>query len=285
MITPEGRPVTGATRVAGVIGDPVAHSLSPALHNAAYAALGLDWVYVAFPVPAGQAAGAVAGLRAMGLVGLSVTMPHKSAVAGLVDRLTPVAERLAAVNTLRWEGPTLVGDSTDAAGFLDSLKDDQVDPRGMKCAVVGAGGAARAVVLALAGAGAGEVIVVNRSPGPAERAAGLAAPVGRPGAPEEIGECGLVVNATPVGMGPDGGLPVDPERLGAGQVVVDLIYHPETTPLLAAARARGATAIGGLGMLVHQAGHQVRAWSGLPPPLEAMAAAARAEVARSSSSG
>ena len=284
----------GSTRLAGVIGDPVRHSLSPVLHNAAFQALGLDWAFVAFPVAAGQAAPALLGMRALSVEGLSVTMPHKTAVSGLVDRLTPVAERLGAVNTVAWEGTALVGHNTDGPGFVESLRSDQgVDPRGMRCVVLGAGGAARAVVLALAEAGAGEVAVVNRTARRAHEAAALAGAAGRVDAPAAVADADLVVNATPVGMGgagPDGtgvmaaGVPVDPGLLKAGQVVVDLVYHPPVTPLLREARSRGATTAGGLGMLVHQAALAFRLWTGEDPPLEVMSAAAAAAVAHSSKS-
>lgn len=276
----------GSTRVAGVIGDPVRHSLSPALHNAAFRALGLDWAFLAFPVAAGQTGPALLGVRALSIDGLSVTMPHKSAVAALVDRLSPAAERLQAVNTVAWEGTALVGHNTDGAGLLDSLGADHgVDPAGRRCLVLGAGGAARAVVLALAGAGAAQVTVVNRTPGPAAEAAALAGPLGRVGVVSEVAAAEIVVNATPVGMAgvtPD--LPIDPDLLQAGQLVVDIVYHPPVTPLLREARARGATTVGGLGMLVHQAAHAFRLWTGEDPPLEVMSAAAAAALAHSSKS-
>jgi shikimate dehydrogenase len=278
----------GATRVAGVIGDPVRHSLSPVLHNAAFRALGLDWAFLAFPVAAGQAAPALLGMRALSIDGLSVTMPHKTEVAALVDRLTPLAARLGAVNTVAWEGTELVGHNTDGPGFLDSLRVDHgFDPAGRRCAVIGAGGAGRAVVAALAEAGASEVVVVNRSPGRAAEAAALAPGVARVGPAEEVAGAELMVNATPVGMGGAGGaqgegaagaLPVDPELLQAGQVVVDIVYHPPVTALLREARARGASTVGGLGMLVHQAAHAFRLWTGEKPPLEAMSAAAAAAI-------
>ena len=151
---------------------------------------------------------------------------------------------------------------------------------GLRCAVVGAGGAGRAVVRALATAGAAEVVVVNRSPAPAEHAVALAGPVARVGRPEEVGEAALIVNATPLGMGvvvttagePEP-LPLDPSRLGPGQVVVDLVYHPPVTPLLTEARARGAQGINGLGMLIHQAAHAFRLWTREEPPLATMRAA------------
>jgi shikimate dehydrogenase len=270
--------------VAGVIGDPVRHSLSPVLHNAAFEALGLDWVYLAFEVPAGEAKAAVEGMRALGIDGLSVTMPHKTDVAAAVDRLSPTAQRLGAVNTVVRHGGVLVGESTDGAGFVDALRSDEgFDPAGRRCLVFGAGGAARAVVLALAEAGAAEVVVAGRTPERVATAAALAGTRGRAGAVEEAEACDLVVNATPVGMagrGDDAGLPFDPARLGGGQVVADLVYHPLVTPLLAEARVRGAVAVNGLGMLIHQAAHAFRLWTGEDPPLAAMSAAAMRALSR-----
>jgi shikimate dehydrogenase len=279
------------TRIAGVIGDPVRHSLSPVLHNAAFDALGVDWVYVAFPVPAGEAQAAVAAMRALGIGGLSVTMPHKAGVAASVDRLTAVARRLAAVNTVIARGGELVGDSTDGDGFLDALRlDEGWDPAGRRCLVLGAGGAARALCLALGTAGAAEVGVVARRPEAADEAVSFAGPAGRVRSVEAAGDADLVVNATPVGMvsaGQGGGdlpLGIDAACLGAGQLVVDLIYHPPTTPLLAAARAAGATAVNGVGMLLYQAGRQVTAWTGREAPLDAMSAALLAALAERGSS-
>ncbi|MFO7281735.1 MAG: shikimate dehydrogenase [Thermoanaerobacterales bacterium] len=279
-----GGPVTGRTRVAAVIGSPVRHSLSPTIHNAAFAATGLDWVYVAFEVPEGRGGDAVAAVRTLGLAGLSVTMPHKAAVHDAVDERTPVAAALGAVNCVYWRGDRLVGDNTDGAGFLDALRADEgVEVGGRRCVVVGAGGAGRAVAHALGGAGAAEVVVVNRSPGPAARAAELAGAAGRVGEPADVARADLVVNATPLGMGVGGAdepLPVDVGLLRPGQVVVDLIYQPAVTPLLAAAAERGAVAINGLGMLVHQAAHAFRRWTGQEPPVAAMREATARELAR-----
>lgn len=281
--------MSGATRVAAVIGDPARHSLSPAIHNAAFRALDLDWVFLAFEVAAADVAAAIAGVRALGIDGLSVTMPHKDAVVDLVDRLTPTAATLGAVNCIAREGAELVGDNTDGAGFVDALRADEgFDPAGKDCAVIGAGGAARAVVLALAGAGAARVTVVNRTAATAESAAGLAGSVGATASAARVRDADLVVNATPVGMRRIGvglesdeeKLPVAADYLRAGQLVVDLVYAPPVTPLLAAARAAGATGVNGLGMLVHQAGHAFRRWTNLDPPLAAMSAAVLAEVAR-----
>ncbi|MDP9402327.1 MAG: shikimate dehydrogenase [Actinomycetota bacterium] len=250
------------------------------LHNAAFRALELDWAFFAFEVPEGEAPDAIAGMRALGLDGLSVTKPHKAAVAGLVDRLSPTAERLAAVNVVVRQGTVLVGDNTDGQGFLDALRLDQgFDPAGRRCVVRGAGGAGRAVILALAEAGAADVVVVaGRSPEKAATGAALAGAVGRVASAEEAGDADLVVNATSVGMG---GEPaeavVDPSLLGPGQLVVDLVYP--VTPFVDAARGQGATAVNGLGMLIHQAAHAFRLWTGEDAPREAMSAAALAALA------
>ena len=277
--------ISGSTDLAVVIGDPVRHSLSPAIFNAAFAASGIDSVFVALEVPSGQAAVAVDAFRAMRWKGMSVTMPHKSDISALVDRLTPVAERLGAVNSVYWSDGVVVGDSTDGAGLVDSLRAEAVEPSGRHCLVLGAGGAARAVVLALAQAGVASLVVVNRTAGAGERTAALAPGLARTGQADEAEGSDLIVNATPLGMGGDERSPLDPSLLRPDQVVADLIYHPSTTPLLRAASAAGATTVGGLGMLVHQAAHQFRNWTGQAPPLEAMWAAARAGAPPSSFSG
>ncbi len=270
------RRLSASTTVVGVIGDPIAHSLSPRLHNAAFAALGVDWVSVGFPVAEGRAGDALAGARALGVRGLSVTMPHKEAVAGLVDQCTPLADRLGAVNCVVFDDEATLGDNTDGPGLVAALRRGVgFDPAGRRCLVVGGGGAARAAVAALADAGAAEVVVVNRTPERATAAAALAAPVGRVGVPTDASRCDLVINATPIGMGgPDREepptWPVDPMLLEAGQVVVDLVYHPLTTPWMEAAGSRGARVANGLGMLVHQAALQLAAWTGLEPPVEVM---------------
>lgn len=273
-----------------VIGDPVRHSLSPVLHNAAFAALELDWVYVALPVAVGHGAAAVEAMRTLGIAGLNVTMPHKAAVAEAVDRCSTVAARLRSVNTVVRGPDGLVGESTDGEGFVRALRTDEgFDPAGARCLVVGAGGAGRAVVLALADAGAAEIVVVARRQAAAEEAAALGGRVGRVGASDEADGCDLIVNATPVGMGevvvdlpdgPTGGLPVAASRLGPGQLVADLVYQPIRTPLVEEARRRGATAVNGLGMLIHQAALSFRLWTGEEPPLEVLSAAAIAELAR-----
>lgn len=274
-------PVSAFTRVVGVIGDPVHHSLSPAIHNAAFVSLGLDWVYVAFPVPRGRGGAAVAAARDLGLAGLNVTMPHKADAAAACDDLTPDAAALGAVNTVvvRPDG-RMLGDSTDGPGFLDALAEERIEVEGRRCLVLGAGGASRAVVLALGRVGA-EVIVAARRPEAAADAArlapgGQAVPLSAAGA--EVPEAQIVVNATPLGMGGEAP-PLDPAVLGPAQVVVDLVYHPAETPLLVAARSRGARVTNGLGMLVHQAARSFTLWTGAEAPLAAMRQAAEAASA------
>jgi shikimate dehydrogenase len=275
--------LSGHTRLAVVIGDPVRHSLSPAIHNAAFAARDLDWVFLACEVPEGRVPEALAGAMALGIEGLSVTMPHKAAVAAAADELSPTARLLGAVNCVTREGRRLVGHSTDGDGFIDALVDEVGwSAKDARCAVLGAGGAARAVVLALAGAEAAEVAVVNRTPGRAETAAALAGTRGRVGMASEVGDFDLVVNATPVGMTGHGGaaVPIDPDLLRPGQILVDLIYEPAETALLSAARARGVRGYNGVRILVGQAARAFELWTGIDAPVEAMAAATTEALAR-----
>jgi len=276
--------LTGATRVAAVIGDPISHSLSPVIHNAGFAAAGLDWVYVGLPVPPGRGAAAVEGMRALGIEGLSVTMPHKAEVLPALDEVSEDARALGAVNCVVRRGDVLRGENTDGAGFLAGLRTDfDFDPTGRTCVVLGAGGAARAVVLALARAGAASVQVVNRTASSAVAAAELAGPVGSVAGAEAVASADLVVNATSVGMrqgksGDAPALPCDAELLGEGQVVAELVYHPLRTALVEAATRRGARASNGVSMLVHQAAVAFELWTGVPAPLEAMRAAVDAHL-------
>ncbi len=277
------RPITATTEVAGLIGTPVRQSLSPVLHNAAYRALGLDWAYVAFDVAPGQAKDAIAGARALGLIGLSVTMPHKDEAARSATRRSQTVRRLQAANTLTFEKGEILADSTDGQGFVEDLREGLgFEASDRRCGVIGAGGAARAVILALAEAGAKEVLVVNRTPVRAFRAAALAGRAGRVARPEELDAADLVVQATAAEMVPGESGPAlwpagaDPSRLGSGQVAVDLVYDPIETKWLAEASRCGATTRNGLGMLVHQAALQVTRWTGRQAPLRAMRAAVKA---------
>lgn len=265
--------ITGATRLAAVIGSPVRHSRSPMIHNAAFAATGLDWVYVALEVAAGNGFDAVRSLAGLGVAGISVTMPHKSDAARACDELTPAAATLASVNTVvvRSDG-TCIGDSTDGEGFLRAIGDDGLEPAGRSVLVLGAGGAARAVAAALVGRGAEVTVAARRSDAAAQLAATISGvrPVAWPNAgPVDVE---VVVNATPIGMGDDPSIPVEPMT---HQWIVDLVYHPVETTLLARARAVGARPVGGLGMLVHQAALAFELWTGVRAPLEVMRRAAQ----------
>jgi len=269
------RAVGGATRVAGIIGDPVVHSRSPAIHNAAYAALDLDWVFVAFRVPAGSAAGALSGARLMGIAGLNVTMPHKTDAAAACDVLSPNAAALGAVNTVVVRDGVLTGDSTDGEGLVRALRDEGIDLGGSKILVLGAGGAGRAITQSLGASGA-RVTVAARRLDAAVAAAALAAD-GKAVDLERVGpavaEADVVVNATPIGMRGEAP-PFDPDLLIGRRLVLDTVYAPVETPLLAAARARSVPAANGLGMLVHQAALAFEAFTGVAAPLAVMRAAA-----------
>jgi shikimate dehydrogenase len=272
----DGQLITGATRVVGVIGDPVGHSRSPAMHNAAFGALGLDWVYVAFPVPRGAGAAAVRAMPALGLAGLNVTMPHKADAAAACDDLAPDAAALGAVNTVVDSAGTLVGHSTDGDGFLRALDDEDVAIAGQRAIVLGAGGAARAIAHALGRVGAHVTVAARRSE-PARSAAALAPDGVAVGLGEiAVDRFDVIVNATPLGMHGEPP-PFDTAKLRFDQCVDDTVY-PAETPLLREARARGLRAAGGLGMLVHQGALSFSLWTGVAPPLDVMrAAAARPE--------
>jgi shikimate dehydrogenase len=279
------RRVGGATRTLGIIGWPVRHSLSPTIHNAAFAALEMDWVFVPLPVAPGDAAAALTGLRAMGFSGANVTMPHKTDVADAVDALTDDARRLRAVNTVVIRTDGLDGHNTDAPGFERFLRRDAgFEPEGRSALIFGAGGAARACALALARAGIARIDVAARDPaatvGLRQACAGLAVDlVVVPFDEAAAHAADLVVNATPLGM--DGEtLPLPP--LAPETFVVDLLYHPAVTPLQVRAREAGSTVFGGLGLLLHQAALSFELWTGHPAPLEAMSAAAVAALAERS---
>jgi shikimate dehydrogenase len=271
--------ISATTRVAAVIGSPVRHSLSPALHNAGFSATGVDWVYTAFDVAPGGAEAALDAMRVLGLGGLSVTMPHKEAVAELVDELDPAAAALRSVNTVVvLDDGRLKGYSTDGAGFVASLGAQGVEVGGSHVGVIGGGGAARAIIDAVARAGAARITVVNRSADRAVAAAELAGSITSVGEAGGLRECDIVVNATSVGMGSTE-LPCDASLLHAAQVVADIVYHPRCTAFLVAAEQAGAHTVEGLGMLVHQAIVQQRLWTGEHVDTAVMWAAAERELA------
>ncbi|MCG8424539.1 MAG: shikimate dehydrogenase [Proteobacteria bacterium] len=281
------RPVNAKTAIAAVIGSPVAHSLSPVLHNAAFAAAGIDAVYVALRVAPSDLAAAVAGFRACGFMGASVTVPHKERIAGLCDALASPADQIGAVNCLVFErrGDELftVGHNTDAGGFVDSLaREAGVDPAGCRAVILGAGGAARAVGAGLADAGAAHIDVVARTP---SRVDWIAA---RPWAEDTLGElcrgCDLVVDCTSTGLSPDREseipAPVPVDLLADDAVVASLVYHRQTE-LLARAHRRGLRTLHGAGMLVYQGARAFELWTARPAPVDAMWKAMRTALAGS----
>lgn len=272
--------ITGRTRVAGVVGWPVAHSLSPAMHNAAFQALGLDWVYAPFAVPPERLADAVRGLAALGFAGANITIPHKQAALALADEVTPAARAIGAANTLVFHDHILA-DNTDWTGFLRALRDVGCDPSGQRALVLGAGGAARSIVYALGSVGA-EVGVFNRSLARADELTSDLAGVFPGGwlraypmdALADVARSGatLIVNTTSLGMAPrvESSPWPDDTAIPAGATVYDLVYNPLATRFLREAKARGARAVDGLGMLVHQGAIAFQMWTGVEPPTDVM---------------
>lgn len=271
--------IDAATQLTGVLGYPVRHSLSPVMHNAAFRALGLNWVYLAFEVPPERLAQAVAGMRGLGIRGLNLTIPHKEAVAPLLDGLTEAAQQIGAVNTLFWEGDRLLGDNTDAEGFVQALREAGVEPAGQTVLILGAGGAARAVAYALNRLHC-RLLIANRT---LARAEALAAEFGatalpmtlealRPLLPHVDG----VVNSTALGMAPhaDTSPPVAWDALPDTAWACDLVYRPLHTRFLQAARERGLRTVDGLGMLVHQGALAFERWTGERAPVAVMRQAA-----------
>jgi shikimate dehydrogenase len=260
------------------LGYPVEHSRSPAMHNAAFDAMGLDYRYVAFAVPPPALRDAVRGLRALGMVGANVTIPLKELVIPYLDDVSEEARMIGAVNTIVSRNGRLLGHNTDAQGFLRSLREDTgVTAKGGRFLIVGAGGAARAVAAGLAMSGARGVVVVNRS---VQRALGMARRfrrlfpavewIGRP--LEELPAARTiraVIQCTSVGMRPEDPSPVPVQWLEPRVAVYDLIYHTRTA-LVREARAVGAPCAGGVGMLVHQGAQAFALWTGRRPPIDVM---------------
>jgi shikimate dehydrogenase len=275
--------ITGKTLLVGVMGWPVEHSLSPAMHNAAFAELGIDWAYLPLPVQPNHVEQALKGLVALNFVGSNVTVPHKQAVMRYMDELGEAAQITGAVNTIHIQDGKFFGYNTDPYGFLNSLKEAGCHPQGMRVAVLGAGGAARAVVYALARAEVDSAIVFNRT---AERAAFLVDDLAdifpdsslsfKALTREALATLGnkvdLVVNTTSAGMYPQVDTCPWPEEVPIphNALFYDLVYNPLETVLLACARAAGATAIDGLGMLVHQGALAFEKWTGEQAPVEVM---------------
>lgn len=279
---PARRPrISGRTRVVGIIGDPVAHSRSPAMHNAAFATLGLDWVYVPLHVDAADVPAAVAAVRALGMAGVNVTVPHKEAVLPHLDALTPLARRVGAVNTVVNRNGRLLGDNTDVHGFAATLRQHGARLRGRHALVIGAGGAARAVLAALTESGVGRVTIANRT---AARAADLArrlrgprrdvVPLAALQDPARLADVALVVNTTSLGLYDTTFPPLAVTATPTRCLFIDLLYGRDTAFLRAARRAGRPTGDGSE-MLLHQGARAFTLWTGRRAPLAAMRAALR----------
>jgi shikimate dehydrogenase len=262
--------------------------LSPAIHNAAFAARGIDAVYLAFEIDTDAMVSTVRALRTIGFLGASVTMPHKEIAHALCDEVGPVADRLGSLNTLvaRDDG-SIYGESTDGDGCVGALRAAGAQLSGAEAVVVGAGATARACILALGDSGVARVVVVNRTRVRAESAALLAPSVASVvdasdavAVKSAIGSADVVVHTTPAGMGLDTSSAFDLGALRRGQFVLDAVYQPLETPVLAAARACGAMAVDGLSMLIHQAARQQELWTRHNPDIAVMRAAAEHELER-----
>ncbi len=278
------------TQRLGVVGFPIEHSISPAIQQAALDALGIDARYERWRIAPAELRAWVESLRGPDVLGANVTVPHKEAVVPYLDELSPTARSIGAVNTIVHRDGRLLGANTDVEGFARSLLEAGFDPHGADVVLLGAGGAARAVAVALLGAGVRRLVLFNRG---LARAEALAALLGdQPGAGQttveayaldapaldaHLAQCTLLVNTTSVGLHPGDSL-LSVERVPAGALVVDIIYNPPETALLAAARARGARTLNGLPMLVHQAALAFQLWTGREAPLGVMFAAARAAL-------
>ncbi|MCT7971969.1 shikimate dehydrogenase [Laspinema olomoucense] len=280
--------ITGTTQLLGVIGYPVKHSLSPVMHNAAIAEMGVDFVYLPWPVAPANLSTAIAGFAAIGVRGFSITIPHKQAIIPLLSEISPVAQAVGAVNTV-WRTPTgWAGTNTDVEGFLAPLQSCDRPWNQTLAVILGAGGAARAVVAGLAQLGCAQICVVGRnldklqafqtswqdSPWLVNLSVHDWSEL-----PQLIPQAGLLVNSTPVGMYPDvGHSPVTPDLLGTlpqGAIAYDLIYTPSPTEFLRQAQAVGAEAIDGSEMLVQQGAAALQIWLDRPVPVDIMGQALR----------
>jgi shikimate dehydrogenase len=274
--------ISGKTIVCGIIGDPIEHTMSPAMHNTAFQTLGLDYTYVPFRVRSLELKKAIEGIRGLNLRGLNVTIPHKVAVMQFLDRIDPLAEKIGAVNTIVNDDGILSGYNTDATGFLQTLHDKDVDPEDKKVLLLGAGGAARAIGNVLAGEKA-RITILNRRQ-ELSWAEDLAHLLTRHyGAKVNTGELtpenlqraiegvDIVVNSTSLGMSPDDDqTPVPADLLGASLTVFDVVYNPYETRLLREAKAAGAKTINGLEMLVRQGAIAFEKWTGIKAPVDVM---------------
>jgi shikimate dehydrogenase len=280
--------------LAGIIGHPLGHSLSPVIHNAGFAALGLDVSYEAWPTPPEELAAAVQRLHGPDYLGMSVTIPHKQAIMPLLDAIDPAAAAIGSVNTVAKREGRLIGHNTDKEGFLRPLRKAGCDPAGLRALVLGVGGSERAIAYGLVEAGVAAITLAGRRPDRVDAAAAHLA-ASAPGRaeihrlawqPEALiaaaAEAGIVVNCTPIGMrhtAEEHESPLPAAALRPELWVYDIVYNPLETDLLRLARAAGARVIAGLEMLVYQAAAQQALWTGREPPVDIMLKAAEVALA------
>ncbi len=269
--------LTGHTHIVGIIGDPIQHTRSPQMHNAAFSKAGLDYVYVPFHVRSDDLGDAIAGFKAVNIVGINVTLPHKQAVIPYLTSISREAELIGAVNTLTFVDDEIQGDNTDAPGVLRSLEenDGMFVPVDEDVVILGAGGSARAVTVALALAGVASITIANRTK---KRAVSLAeemhqktgVPMHGIGLtdtqlPAALYRSTLLINTATASMDPKQRLLISPEWLQPNTAVYDIVYTPPVTPLMAVAAERGCQTLGGIGMLVHQGAIAFEKWTGVTP--------------------
>ncbi|MGK5092915.1 shikimate dehydrogenase [Deltaproteobacteria bacterium TL4] len=268
--------ITGSTRVYAIIGHPVKHSFSPSMHNAAFQHMRLDAVYVPFSVAPENLPLAIACLKALNIAGLNVTVPHKTKVLAYLDEITITARRIGAVNTIKIEDGRTLGTNTDGVGFIRSLEAFPFQPEGKTVVILGAGGAARGILVALAEAGASRIIVINRTQGKAVQLVETFADV----FPETQLQAltleqltalsvDLLINTTTVGM-EDHRSPLEGTHLGNVALVADIIYNPAQTPLMEQAQSLNIPTINGMGMLLYQGCAAFEFWTNQPAPVEIM---------------
>lgn len=276
--------ITGKTGIFGIFGNPIAHTLSPIMHNAAFEALGLPYRYLPFQVYPENLKKAVEGIIPLGIRGINVTIPHKESVIPFLDSVDSEAQKIGAVNTVSASSNRLIGHNTDGRGFLASLFEMDVDPSGKRVILVGTGGAARGVAIALAAAGVSEVILIARTSSRgkdlADRLASLSSGLKisvfgndlEKESPFRQDRPTLLINTTPLGMKEDDPLPFPASLLDPAWTVADLIYRPYETPLLSAAKKIGAKTVSGLGMLLHQGALAFELWTQEKAPIKIMRA-------------
>lgn len=281
MLMPQ---ITGKTQIVGLFGYPVSHTLSPVMHNAAFASLNLPYAYLPFPVEPAHLEEGVKGIRALNLRGVNVTIPHKETVMAFLDQLTPEAELIGAVNTIVNDNGVLTGHNTDGAGFVKSLEETgQTGLKNRYALILGTGGAARAVAVSLALRGVGRIVIAGRTIEKAQEITSVISEkicdkcasvldIRSNAFPKELAAADIIINSTPIGMYPNHEIPpfIDLSVCHPGALVCDLVYNPMDTSLLKAARNKGLGTLSGIGMLVWQGVLAFELWTGQHPHVELM---------------